>query len=43
VLSLPFTTNVYDVAWSHDGVRLFAAPLDDTIVRLEAPSRPVSR
>jgi hypothetical protein len=36
VLSLPFSADVYDVAWSSDGARLFAAPLDGTIVRLEA-------
>ena len=37
VLSLPFAAAVYELAWSPDGARLLAAPLDGTVVRLEAP------
>jgi WD40 repeat protein len=36
VLTRPFAATVYDVAWSPDGERLLAVPLDDTIVRMEA-------
>jgi WD40 repeat protein len=36
VASLPFAAAVYDIAWSPDGARLLAAPLDATVVRLEA-------
>ena len=35
--SVPFAATVYEIAWSPDGARLLAAPLDDTVVRLEAP------
>jgi WD40 repeat protein len=37
VIRIPFSSTVYDLAWSADGARLLAAPLDDTFVRLEAP------
>jgi WD40 repeat protein len=40
VLSLPFASAVYEIAWSPDGDRLLAAPLDRTVVRLDAASRP---
>ena len=36
VLSLPFAATVYEIAWSPDGERLLAAPLDATVVRLDA-------
>ena len=36
VLSLPFAAAVYELAWSPDGARLLAAPLDGTVVRLDA-------
>jgi WD40 repeat protein len=38
VLSLPFASGVYEMAWSPDGDRLLAAPLDGTVVRLDAAS-----
>ena len=38
VLSLPFQSAVYELAWSPDGTRIVAAVLDGTIVRLEASS-----
>ena len=36
VLSVPFAAAVYEIAWSPDGARLLAAPLDGTIVRMDA-------
>jgi WD40 repeat protein len=36
VLTLPFASTVYEIAWSPDGGALLAAPLDDTVVRLDA-------
>jgi WD40 repeat protein len=36
VLGLAFPSSVYELAWSPDGSRLLAAPLDGTVVRLEA-------
>jgi len=34
---VPFAATAYEIARSPDGARLLAAPLDDTVVRLEAP------
>jgi WD40 repeat protein len=38
LLSLPFRSPVYELAWSPDRSRILAAVLDQTIVRLDAPA-----
>jgi len=40
VLSLPFASAVYELAWSPDGARIVAAVLDGTLVRLAALPAP---
>ncbi|HEX9189778.1 MAG TPA: WD40 repeat domain-containing protein, partial [Vicinamibacteria bacterium] len=40
VLTRTFGSTVYDLAWSPDGRQILAAPLEQTIVRLDAPTDP---